>query len=168
MRPVVLYLGIGWIGIILQLSLSHYLPHVDRHPDFVFFVILFLGIYHGTLGTAFLVFFLGYLLDLVATTPFGLNSLLALILFFSVDWIGQRADSRTPLFAVITLIIFTGVEIFLFWFWEWLLNPGGTLPSGLLMDLFLRTLGNLVFGIPALSLLKRVEQWRKGESALRL
>ena len=168
MRPLAIYLGIGWLLIVLQLSVIPFVPFPDLRPDLVFFVVLFLGIYHGTLSAAVLAFFLGYLLDLVASTPFGLNSFLALLLFFTVDWIGQRADSRQPTFAAIALAGFSAFEILLFWFWEWLLNPGGTLPAGLIAALFLRITGNLVFGLPVLSLLKRTELWRKGESGLQL
>jgi hypothetical protein len=60
------------------------------------------------------------------------------------------------------------VEILSFWFWPWLLNPGSELPVGLFSALVLRTLGNLVFGLPILKLFYLVESWRGSESALQL
>jgi rod shape-determining protein MreD len=161
-------LGWGWLLIVLQVSLFAFLPLGEARPDLLFFLILFLAIESGTLGSAILVFFLGYLLDLVSASFFGLNTLLASLAFFSVSWISSRVDSRHLPFQAAALAVFSVAEILCFWFWPWLLNPGAELPAGLFSALVLRTLGNLVFGLPILKLFYRVESWRGSESALQL
>jgi len=168
MRPVLIYLGWGWFFIVLQVSLFAFLPLGEARPDLLFFLILLMGVEFGTLGGAILVFFLGYLLDLVSSAFFGLNSLLALLFFFGVSWISHRVDSRDLPFWAAALAVFSVVEILFFWFWPWVLNPGTELPPGLFSALALRTLGNLVFGLPILKLLYRVESWRGKESAPQL
>jgi len=168
MKRILIYLGWGWLFIVLQVSFFAFLPLGEARPDLLFFLVLFLGIEFGTLSGAILVFFLGYVLDLVSATFFGLNSLLALLFFFSVSWISHRVDSRKLPFWATALAVFSVVEIIFFWFWPWLLNPGAELPSGWFSALALRTLGNLVFGLPILKLLYQVESWRGSESAPQL
>ncbi|MDD5223389.1 MAG: rod shape-determining protein MreD [bacterium] len=168
MRSILLYLGWGWLFIVLQVSLFAFLPLGEARPDLLFFLVLYLGIEFGTLGGAILVFFLGYVLDLVSSSFFGLNSLLALLLFFGVSWVSRRVDPRHPPFWAVAIAVFSVGEILFFWFWPWLLNPGAKLPAGLFSALVLRTVGNLVVGLPVLKLLYLADNRRGRESAPQL
>ena len=168
MRAILLYLGWGWLFIVLQVSFFAFLPLGEARPDLLFFLILYLGVEFGTLGGAILVFFLGYVLDLGSSSFFGLNSLLALLFFFWVSWISHRVDSRDLPFWAVALAVFSVVEILFFWFWPWLLNPGAELPTGLFSALVLRTVGNLVFGLPIMKLLYLADNRRGKESVPQL
>ena len=168
MKNLLLYLAWGWLLIVLQISLFAFLPLGEARPDLLFFLIIFLAVEWGTLGGAVLVTLLAYLLDLVSATFFGLNTLLALGTYFTVGWISQRVDPRHLPFQAAALAIFSVVEILVFWFFPWLLNPGTEPPAGLFPALAFRTAGNLLLGLPILKLFYLVETWRGSESALQL
>ncbi|MBI2369209.1 MAG: rod shape-determining protein MreD [Deltaproteobacteria bacterium] len=90
MRRFVIFLGAGLALLILQTTLLAAPSGGWWRPDLVLVMVGYLGLYWGSLRGVLLTFLLGYAMDLLSGSMFGLHIFTRLVDFGAAYLIGQR------------------------------------------------------------------------------
>ena len=75
------YLFLGLVIISVQSTILHNFQYSAVTPDLTLIFVIYLGIFYGQIGGILLSFFLGYMLDIVSGSPFGVYTLLRIVIF---------------------------------------------------------------------------------------
>lgn len=89
MRLTALFLGFGFLALLLQTSLLHLLPLGPVVPDLTLILCVYLGLYRPTIGAVLGSFALGYSLDVFSSHLLGLNAF-AMSLVFLITHLSSR------------------------------------------------------------------------------
>lgn len=103
-RPLAL-LGVGFVALAVQGGVASFLPHAWC-PDLGFLIVLALGLHwRGIVGGLLVVTLLGYTIDLLSGSLFGLHALLAILLFCTSALARRQLNLR----GTRPLMVFAGV-----------------------------------------------------------
>lgn len=90
MKVSLLFLGVGFVLVLLQTTLLHLVPFGPFVPDLALVLCVYLGLNHPTVGAVIGTFMLGYSVDVFSSPILGLNAF-ALSLVFITAYLSSRA-----------------------------------------------------------------------------
>ena len=155
------YLGVCLILILLQTTILPFIPLLESIYDLLIPFVIYLGLYRPIREGLILVFILGFLMDNLSGSPFGLYLTTYCWLFIGVKWI-------TTLFQVgnrvlISVVVAAGVLIAnIIFIASFAIQPDMRLPEKAIQTTFIQFLWALVTG-PMMLMVFRHSQNRLGD-----
>ena len=106
LRGLLLYLGVGWLILVLQSTVISYIGCDVLQPDMLLVILVFVGLRRNGTGGAWLALFYGYLADSFSGRPFGTFLFVYVCLFFIVRLLSLRLllQSRWAQMALVAML----------------------------------------------------------------
>ena len=152
------YVGVCLFLILLQTTILPFIPLLDNIYDLLIPFVIYLGLYRPIREGLILVFFLGFLMDNLTGSPFGLYLTTYCWLFIGVKWITTmfQVGNRVLISVVVAAGVLIGNGIFITCF---AIQPDMRLPENAVQTAFIQLLWALVTG-PFLLMVFRYSQTR--------
>lgn len=100
---VVVWVSLGWLGLVLTSALAARLPPLVLLPDVPLLVVAFLGMRRSARNAAWVALVLGYLVDVMATAPLGLHQAALVTTALLVWLVGEHVGGTGAVhFALVT------------------------------------------------------------------
>ena len=153
-------IGISLFLVILQTTVMPYLSMLDRFYDLLIPFIVYLGLSRPVREGLLLVFFLGFIMDNLSGSPFGLYLTAYFWLFIGVKGITQLIQVGNRLF-IITVIVAAGVliENLIFLGSFAVFGPAQPLAGGAVKIVTIQVLWALLTGCVFLIVFRNTHSW---------
>jgi rod shape-determining protein MreD len=124
------YIGVSLCLIILQTAVLPYIPVLDRFYDLLLAFIIYLGLYRPMRDGLILAFLLGFIMDTLSGSPFGLYMTAYCWLLISVKWITTIIQSGNRVLISVAVAAGVLIENGLFLTIVAMQGDSSTLPAG--------------------------------------
>jgi rod shape-determining protein MreD len=105
MKLTLLFMGIGIVLLLLQMTLLHLLPLGPIVPDLILVLCVYWGLYYPSVGAVLGSFMLGYSVDVASSRLLGINAFAMSLVFLTVYLSSRSIWLHHPMVSAVVVLV---------------------------------------------------------------